>query len=188
MICIRKAARIEGMGLRLRNAVVDDAQFIYSLRTNNILNRYISAVSDDVQQQIDFLTRYEKKDNEAFFVIEDLNGKSLGTIRLYDQKENSFCWGSWIVSPDASLRTGTKSALLLYIYAFEKLGFAASHFDVRQENQRVWKFHESWGAELTREDNLDRYYSLSRTAWGVVRKRYKSIIEKDGDVVVEYLS
>jgi len=188
MIHIRKAAKIEGMGLRLRNAVVSDAQFIFSLRTNDNLNRYISAVSNDVQQQVDFLKRYETKDDEAFLVIEDLSGNSLGTVRIYDQIENSFCWGSWIVSPEASSRTATKSALLLYIYAFEYLGFTSSHFDVRQENKRVWHFHESWGATLTREDNLDRYYTLSRPAWDNVRKRFKAMIEKDGDVIVEYLS
>ena len=188
MIRIRKAARVEGMGLRLRNAVTEDADFIFSLRRNENLNKYISAVSDDVQQQVDFLRRYATKDNEAFFVIEDLDGTSLGTIRIYDQRESSFCWGSWIVSPEAPSRTATKSALLLYIYAFESLGFASSHFDVRQGNERVWKFHESWGAKLTSEDHLDRYYSLSRADWHNVREKYRSMIEKGGPVSVEYLS
>ncbi|WP_408913959.1 GNAT family N-acetyltransferase; N-acetyltransferase [Brucella pseudogrignonensis] len=188
MINIKKAAYVEGMGLRLRNAVVSDANFIFSLRTNSDLNKYIFAVSDDVQQQVDYLEHYKKKDNEAYFVIEDLNGLSLGTVRIYDQQGDSFCWGSWIVAPNAPLRTAIKSALLVYIYAFEYLGFSSTHFDVRQENLGVWRFHESWGATLTSQDEIDRNYTLSRTAWDETRKRFSTLIEKDGDVIVEYLS
>ncbi|WP_247996565.1 GNAT family N-acetyltransferase [Brucella tritici] len=188
MIHIRKAAKVEGMGLRLRNAAVSDADFIFLLRTNDKLNRHIFAVSNDVQQQIDFLKSYEKKNNEAFFIIEDLNGDALGTVRIYDQVGASFCWGSWIVLPNAPLRTATKSALLIYIYAFDYLGFSSSHFDVRQENRRVWRFHESWGAKLTSEDKLDRNYTLLRAAWHEIRKRYSTMIHKDGAVTVEYLS
>ncbi|WP_024896932.1 GNAT family N-acetyltransferase [Brucella rhizosphaerae] len=187
MIKIRKAAKIEGMGLRLRNACAMDADFIFSLRTNNDLNKYISAVGGDVQQQINFLERYEAEQNEAFFVIEDLSGNPLGTVRIYDQREDSFCWGSWIVSPDAPPRTAIKSALLLYIYSFEYLGFVSAHFDVRQENKGVWRFHESWGAELTCENYLDRYYTLPRAAWVEVRQRFHAMIEKDGAITVEYL-
>ena len=174
---IMKCSRITGLGISLRNAAVSDAQFILSLRTNEDLNQYLSPVSGFIEQQVAFLERYTRSSEEAFFIIEDGNGSPLGTIRIYDQRGDSFCWGSWIVVRDAPARTGTKSALLLYIYAFDHLGFVASHFDVRQDNRSVWRFHESCGATLVRENDLDRFYTLSRDNWSDMKKKYGSLYD-----------
>lgn len=182
---IRKAHRVQGMGISLRNAQVSDAEFILSLRVNPALNSHISAVSGDLSDQVSFLERYAARDGEAFFVIEDADHRPLGTVRLYDQQGDSFCWGSWIVAPDAPARTGTKSALLVYMYGFDHLGFVRSHFDVRQGNERVWQFHEKCGARLVRETAQDRYYVLERENWDAMKVRYQDLIGKDPVIVDE---
>lgn len=182
---LRKARRVQGMQIALRNAQVSDAEFILSLRVNPALNTHISAVSGELSDQIAFLERYTARDGEAFFVIEDAESRPLGTIRLYDQQGDSFCWGSWIVRPDAPPRTGTKSALLLYMYGFEHLGFLRSHFDVRQQNERVWQFHEKCGARLVRETEQDRYYVLQRDDWNRMKVHYQPLIGNEPVIVDE---
>lgn len=184
---IRKASRINGMRLSLRNAEPSDAAFILSLRTDPKLNQHISRVSGELAQQKSFLERYSNSDDEAFFIIEDREGCAHGTIRMYDPQGDSFCWGSWIVRPDAPPRTGTRSALLLYMYGFDYLGFGASHFDVRVENTAVWQFHERCGAELTEQTDLDRYYTLPRAAWDRMKVHYNSLIRNAGFSVEELI-
>lgn len=183
---IKKARKISGLGIALRDASIKDAEFILSLRMDPRLNRYISKVNGELAQQEAFLESYSRNDDEAFFVIEDEDGCSLGTIRMYDQRDDSFCWGSWIVHPDAPRKTGTRSALLLYYYAFDHLGFKRTHFDVRQLNEAVWKFHEECGAVLSRETKLDRFYILAKSTWNEKIVRYSNILQDQKIVVEEY--
>lgn len=177
---IQKAAYVSGAGIRLRNADVNDAEFVLSLRTDSQLNQFISPVSGAVEQQIAFLERYRESDDQAFFIIEDKDHNPVGTVRLYDQKGDSFCWGSWIVSRTAPPRTGTKSALLVYSLGFDILGFNESHFDVRKGNERVWRFHESWGAVFQHEDELDRHYRFPKDAWRVINAKYADLFKDQG--------
>lgn len=184
---IRKARKVSGMGINLRNAVPNDAAFILSLRTDERLNQHISPVSGDLADQITFMERYAEKSDEAFFVIEGSEGEQLGTVRLYDRQGDSFCWGSWIVKQGAPARTGTKSAMLVYIYAFEHLGFTASHFDVRQANVNVWRFHEKTGARLIGETDIDRFYQFPREQWVKTRAHYQVLIGNE-PVIIEELA
>lgn len=96
MIRLRKAARVVGKTLYFRNATVDDAAFILSLRTNAEKSRYLSAVSGDLAEQEAWLERYAHADDQAYFIIE-YQGTPIGTVRLYDPQGESFCWGSWIL-------------------------------------------------------------------------------------------
>lgn len=44
------------------------------------------------------------------------------------------------------------------------LGFKACHFDVRKANEKVWKFHESVGAERMSEDAISYHYEIRTPA------------------------
>lgn len=83
MIRLRKAAHVVGKTLSFRNAMVDDAAFILSLRTDVEKSRYLSAVSGELAQQRAWLERYAQADDQAYFVIE-YQGAPIGTVRLYD--------------------------------------------------------------------------------------------------------
>ena len=50
---------------------------------------------------------------------------------------------------------------MVYSYAVDQLGFQSAHFDVRKGNDRVWKFHERFGAVRVSETDLDYFYHLS---------------------------
>jgi hypothetical protein len=99
---------------------------------------------------------------EAYFIIE-VAGEAQGSLRLYDYlpERDSFCWGSWIIRPGAPAVTAYQSAIIAYDLAFGALGFTSAHFDVRQANLSVWKFHEKMGAKLVREDSSDRFYEYA---------------------------
>jgi len=67
-------------------------------------------------------------------------------------------------------------------YAVDHLGFAAAHFDVRKGNERVWQFHERFGAARTAETELDYLYRIEAPAITASRIRYRRIL--DGSVTV----
>lgn len=175
---IRKAAQVMGKTLTFRDANVKDAAFILSLRTDEVKSRYLSAVSADLSAQQTWLESYANARDQAYFVIEYKN-ESIGTVRLYDSQQNSFCWGSWILKDSRPSQAAMESALMVYSYAVNELGFQAAHFDVRKANDRVWKFHERFGAQRISETDLDYFYSLSYVAILNSRTTYAKFLPSD---------
>lgn len=181
---ILKASRLSGRTLRLRDVSVHDAKFILSLRVNEHKSKFLSKTANELNQQISWLERYQSFTDQAYFVIEDISGASLGTVRLYDQVGDSFCWGSWIVKQGAAPVVAIESALMVYSYALNHLGFKSAHFDVRKGNESVWRFHEKFGAIRVAESMTDIYYKISNEAILGSLVRYKKYLLSD--LLVEY--
>lgn len=180
---VRKAARVQGKTLSFRDAVVDDAAFILSLRTDAEKSRYLSTVSGELTEQQAWLQRYGCADDQAYFIIEFQN-EPIGTVRLYDPQSDSFCWGSWILKNGRPGHAAMESALMVYAYALDHLGFTAAHFDVRKGNERVWQFHERFGARRIAETELDYLYRIPHEAIASSRHRYRRFL--DGSVCVHF--
>jgi RimJ/RimL family protein N-acetyltransferase len=172
----------EGDTVRLRLAQESDAEFLLGLRLDPSRNQNISATSSDLGAQINWMRDYsarERAGQEAYFVIE-VDGHPQGSVRLYDYRptDDSFCWGSWIIRPGASPSTAYQSAILVYDLAFGSLRFARSHFDVRQANVSVWKFHEKMGARMVREDSLDRFFAYGTEDYRQIRARLQKFTQQ----------
>lgn len=181
LIRLRKAARVVGKTLNFRNATVDDAAFILSLRTDAGKARYLSAVSGELAKQEAWLERYAHADDQAYFIIEN-QGTPIGTVRLYDPQGESFSWGSWILHSSRPSQAAMESALMVFAYAADHLEFKAAHFEVRKGNERVWQFHERFGAVRTSETELDYHYKIEAAAIAASRSRYRRFL--DGSVTV----
>jgi RimJ/RimL family protein N-acetyltransferase len=165
--------------IRLRLARHTDAAFIHALRKDEDLTRFVSAIDGGVDQQIAWLKAYEEREkqgSEYYFIIEHVDGTPLGTVRIYDIREDSFCWGSWIILAGSPPQTGISSALLLYEFAFDDLGFARSHFDVRKGNEKVSAFHLRMGAVVTGEDELNFYFNYDKEAFEPMRDKYSKYL------------
>ena len=171
--CIRKARRVEGRTLVLRDAEVGDATFIHALRTDPVRARHLSAVPPALAAQSEWLEHYARDDAQAYFIVCDAAGNQpLGTVRLYDARGDSFSWGSWLLRTGLPARCAIESALMVYHYA-RSLGFAGAHFEVRQDNASVWRFHENFGA--TRVDCRDNrfFYELAPDALTAALQRWR---------------
>ena len=161
---VSKAKVITGKTLRFRNAQISDAAFILSLRTDEDKSRHLTSVSNILSDQEEWLKEYDKHDDEAYFIIENTLSEPLGTVRLYDGVGHSFCWGSWVVKNGAKKSVAIESALMVYSYAIDTLGFSSAHFQVNKENKRVCVFHERFGAERTAEDDTQFEYIITNKA------------------------
>lgn len=177
----RKPQSVRGRQLLFRDATVDDAAFILSLRTDEKKGRYLSATAADEAAQRAWLQRYASDDSQVYFIICTLEGKPIGTVRLYDQRDDSFCWGSWIKSDDAPRCFGVESALMIYDFALQ-LGLRRSHFDVRQQNVSVIQFHERMGARQVGVTDLDYLFEMSNDAILAALEKFRSYLP-DGAAV-----
>lgn len=77
-----------------------------------------------------------------------------------------------------------ESALLVYVYALDHLGFLNAHFDVRAANEKVWRFHERFGARRVRESELNFFYELGHSEIQASRRRYQRFLA--GPVFVDW--
>ncbi len=170
-----KADFVIGKNVVFRNANEGDAEFILQLRTNPIKGRYLSPTPSDLELQVDWLRKYAKDNSQAYFIIEDKGGERYGTVRLYDKRDDSFCWGSWILREGSPSGFSIESALMIYHFALD-LGFGRSHFDVRKENESVWQFHERFGAVRVAEADSDYLYVISLSAIQKSISRYKKYL------------
>lgn len=173
---VQKANRIVGKTLIFRNVETNDAAFILALRTDHQKSRFISRTAPEIDKQIAWLEEYALKSDQAYFIIEDQFGESLGSIRLYDPQGDSVCWGSWILKHGAPQSAAIESALIVYAYAFGNLGFKHARFEVRKRNESVWQFNERLGAVRTAETEQDFHYRIAREAFFNGLRRYKKFL------------
>ena len=180
-----KNIAIRGRRIALRGARPADAGFIFALRSDESRNLHISAIDGSAQDQRRWIDAYLHRPAEWYFVIESEAGVPLGAVRIYDLREASFCWGSWVLSPQAPAFAAIESALLIYEFAFHNLGFPAAHFDVRKENQRVLAFHRRFGARDAGQDADNFYFTYARSDYERVRERYAKYLPAEVRVEIE---
>lgn len=174
---IRRAAHLVGNKLVLRDVAPSDAAYILSLRLDPAKNAYLSAVDADVRQQEAWIDNYRQGSGQAYFIIclKDAAGNAgepVGTVRLYNAQGDSFSWGSWIVADGAPAYVAIESALIVYRYALDHLGFRDAHFEVDRGNRSVWNFHERFGARRVAEDETEFRYALDHAAIEAALQRY----------------
>ena len=170
--------KLESKTIRMRLVEEDDAKFILMLRLDSKYNKFLSGVVDDLKAQVDWIKKYKLEEQaglQFYFIIERLDGTPCGTVRIYDLRQDSFCWGSWILNDDKTRYAAIESAFLVYKFGFEGLGYEKSHFDVMKGNDRVISFHEKMGAEKVSEDLQNYYFEISENAVRVAKENYRFV-------------
>lgn len=165
--------------IRLRLVEISDADFILGLRLDSRYNNFISKVEGDVESQRRWIAEYknyEAKRQQFYFIIERNDGTPCGTVRVYDIKKDSFCWGSWILNENKTRYAAIESAMLVYSFGFNSLGLDRSHFEVMKENSKVIDFHKKFGAVVVREDNENFYFEITRHSVEATALKFKDLI------------
>ena len=75
---------IEKYGLYCRLVQEEDAPFILKLRTNKKLSRYVHSVDDSIENQIEWIRNYKKREEkgEDYYFIYFSKGKPIGVNRI----------------------------------------------------------------------------------------------------------
>lgn len=167
--------RVVGRTIDFRLVEPDDAAFILELRLDLRASRFLSPTPPGLDGQRQWLAAYKERERqglEYYYIIESKQRVPCGTMRLYDFREDSFMWGSWIIRPGSPARVSVESLLVMYRHGFEDLGFPESRFEVRKDNARVVAFHHRFGAKLLGEDDRTYFFGFSRTDFPAAWERY----------------
>lgn len=170
----------------LRPVCKEDAPFILTLRTDAELNRYLHPTSPSIEDQLQWLENYFKRDNDFYFVIEELTQKTpQGLISLYDVDNGTRSgeWGRWLLLQDSL--AAVESALLIYRFGFETLKLHEIYCRTVSENGSVVSFHDSCGIPRRRalpghfffdDEHKDAIeHRLSRSEWPVVEDKLQKL-------------
>lgn len=161
---------------------IEDAEFIFSIRTDPKYSQYLSQTTGSIDDQVQWIKTYKerkKREKEFYFLITDnSNGQKIGTIRIYDLKEESFCWGSWVLIESRPRTAAVECLLFLYHFGFDVLGFNQTHFDVRKENHKVLDIYLKTGAEIISSDADNHYLILKKETFLQKKPILEALIKK----------
>lgn len=179
---ILKDNRILGEKIAFRLISPNDADYVFGLRTNPLLNRHLSEVSGTAEDQRRWIGTYQEREaagREYYFIIELRSGRPCGTVRLYHIEADHFTWGSWILDENKPRKAALDSAMLVYTIAFDHLGLREARFDVRKENENTIAFHRRFGATETHQSMHDVFFVYPRSRFEVDRTRFLAVLKED---------
>ena len=151
----------------LREVKISDADYILKLRLDDSYSKYISKVSDEVSAQENYINHYLENNThnrESFYFIftNMATGERCGTVRIYNFNDDVFEWGSWILDENKPRYAAMETAILIYEFAFNRLGFNKSEFEVNKNNKQVVSYHKKSGAKIIGEDDTNYYFCIEK--------------------------
>lgn len=161
---------IEGFSFKLREVTFSDVDFILNLRNDESLNRFINSTSNKVKDQIEWISKYQKRHDDFYFVVENLKTtESEGLISVYDINKYSKCgeWGRWIMRP-GSLAV-VESVYLIFKFSFEFLNLSNLFSRTVCQNSNVVNFHDNYGAQ--RSKLLNDYFMINGSKYDAIEHK-----------------
>lgn len=130
-------------GVECRLVQESDAEFIYNLRKDSKLSRYIHQTRG-LEDQQNWIKDYKTREQEGtdYYFIFILNGNPYGLARIYNINwaRLSCIVGSWLCKPDIPMdKTFITNVILEEIR--DAMGLLIELYDVRKENKSVLNFH-----------------------------------------------
>lgn len=156
---------IHRYGITLRLVEEEDAEFILKLRTDEGLNKFISYTSPHLNDQINWIREYKKREAanlEYYFIAQDQFGNQYGTIRIYNFDNESFEIGSWLFHNYAPIGMAVKAHFIGFETGFDLLNANYCRFEVRKKNAAVLRYLQGFETNLVKEDSMNYYFTLTK--------------------------
>lgn len=165
-------------GVDVRLVEESDAEFILSLRTDTYHTRYIHSTENNLDKQIEWIKKYKDREQEAreYYFIYSKDGEPMGLSRAYNIFDYYCSSGSWLCKPNNDPKASLATYLIMHDVMFEDLGLDLSIFDVRKDNKKVWRLHESFGAQRIGESDIDFYFTLFKKSYFENKKNFISML------------
>lgn len=165
-------------GIETRLVEVRDAAFILSLRTDTVHTRFIHSTENNLEKQIEWIKKYKEREQEGreYYFIYSKDGEPMGLSRAYNIFEYYCSSGSWLCKPNNDPKASLATYLIMHDVMFEDLGLDLSIFDVRKDNKKVWRLHESFGAQRIGESDIDFYFTLFKNNYFDKKKNFVSML------------
>ena len=172
---------LDRYGLHVRLVREEDAEFIVALRTDPIKARYISATSNNIEDQKRWIKSYKYRESQGtdYYFLYSYQGKLAGVNRIYEIEGNHFIHGSWIFSDVVSPYCALAAGIIAREIAFDILGLEEEidTAGVHKDNQGVLQYIRALGAEFTgtRIYPMGEYYTSKLTKETFNENKHKII-------------
>ena len=156
-------------GLTYRFVEERDAEFIFQLRTDPKLSKYIHDVHGGVEQQVEWIRKYKRREamGDEYYLIFFKDGNPVGLNRLYSFHDTTYTGGSWVMVPNSAMEVVLAVPLIIREIAFEELGmtFEDNYDATHVENKKVIKFNQMFGCKIYKHfmDVKGEYVAMSLT-------------------------
>ena len=139
---------LDGDNIRIRLATIQDARFLFALRSDPYLTKFIPPVTN-FDNHCAWLEKNLSRVDDYLFIAEDKNsGESKGIISIHDisfERMEGYI-GRWIMERNS--RYGFEALHLAYLFAFENLKLRRILTETLIENP-VMQFHLAVGLKKT---------------------------------------
>ena len=144
---------LDRYGLHVRLVCEEDAEFIVALRTDPIKARYISATSNNIEDQKRWIKSYKYRESQGtdYYFLYSYQGKPAGVNRIYEIEGNHFIHGSWIFTDQVPPYCALAAGIIAREIAFDVMDLEEEidTAGVHKENQGVLQYIRTLGAEFT---------------------------------------
>ena len=154
---------IERYGLDVQLVQEEDAEFIYQLRADKYLTRFISQFDGTLEDQINWIREYKKRQEAGleYYFIFRYKGVRQGLARLYKIEDDHFTQGSWLFTPDAVSGCSILGNIISCELGFELPGKEYMLTDARIGNS-THKYVRAYDPEIVEVTDLDIFYKIPR--------------------------
>ena len=159
----------ERYGLTYRFVNEGDAEFIYRLRSDSTLSKYIHDIHGGVEQQVEWIRNYKQREanGEEYYFIFFKESNPVGVFRLYAFHDTTYTGGSWVMAPNSPVEVVLAVPLIMRELAFEELGmtFEDNYDATHVDNKKVIKFNAMFGCKIYKHfmDVKGEYVATSLT-------------------------
>jgi hypothetical protein len=179
IIALSEILPIKRYNCIIRLVEVQDAEFIFNLRTNPLLNKYLHEIGGTIKDQEVWISKYKNREangEEFYFInIDPETDNAVGLNRIYNFNNSIFELGSWIYLPSADISKSITGDIIVKEIAFETLGFKVCTFNVRKENKSVVRYHKMFPSDIVGEDEINLYFELKNEVFEINKNKYLEI-------------
>lgn len=171
--------------IRLKFVNINDAKFIYDLRTNKILSKYLNPTSLKLNDQKKWLKQYfirNENDQEFYFKFQFKKKNKfydIGVARVIRLTKKKFSFGSWIMRPGSPSWLAVECALSIYEFAFKYKKFQKNLMWMDLRNKKVIIFHKLMGAIETNIDKKQLYAYLTESNYNKIKRKLSYYFSKE---------
>lgn len=168
---------ISGKYVNLRDVEIEDADFIIKIRSDEKNAAcFLKKFNVTRDQQIAYIKKYKQCSDEYYFIIESKSHTPLGTISIYNIKDDTFTSGRWVMEKNVSAGETIEGELLMKKFAFEVLKLKCMLCDVLKKNKKVLAFHKFCGARQISEDENEVFFSFSLNDYIIQKQKMEGFL------------
>jgi len=169
----------ERYGIQVRTVDLVDADFIYQLRSDKYLTRFISQFDGTLEDQINWLRKYKEREEagtELYFIF-SYKGERQGLARLYNIEGDHFTQGSWLFRPDSPDGCSILGNIISSEIGFELPGKGYELTDARKGNN-THRWVKTFNPEILYETDLDIFYKITKENFNKAKLKHIELCKR----------